>query len=147
MIKVGDIVKANYGSVVFSFTYTATGKRRHLNIPVYGIVTAIKPDEYPDMKNVEVKIIFDGTSFAGYKAEDLEVIFSTGFKNNTNGPTLDQIQKEYHTSEVVMGEMLASVPADGLSVEEAFHLYIKSMNWAEGDQFFRKYDDGGMEEI
>ncbi|GAB6119001.1 hypothetical protein [Dysgonomonas termitidis] len=146
-IKVGDIVKANYGSVVFAFANTITGKSEHLNIPPYAIVTEVRAKEKPDTQNIQVKIIFDATSFADYKEEELEVICSTGLKNNTRKPTLRQVQKEYETSEVVMGEMLASVPADGLSVEEAFYLYLKAMNWAEGNIFFRKYDDERMEEI
>lgn len=44
-----------------------------------------------------------------------------------------------------MGEMLASVPADGLTVEEAFYLYIRAMQWAEGDRFFRWIYDGKEE--
>ena len=146
-IKTGDIVKANHGSIVFTFTDTITGKREHFNIPPYGVVTVINPKEKPDSENIQVKIIFNATSFADYKEEDLEIIYSTGLKNSISKPTMDQIQKDYEASEVVMGEMLASVPADGLSVEEAFNLYIRVMNWAEGDTFFRKYDDGQMEEI
>ena len=146
-IKVGDVVIANYGSVVFTFTNTISGKSDHINIPPYGIVTEVRAKEKLDTQNIQVKIIFDATSFADYKEEDLEVICSTGLKNNTSKPTFGQIQKEYETSEVVMGEMLASVPADGLSIEEAFYLYLKAMNWAEGDTFFRKYEDEKMDEI
>lgn len=146
-MKTGDIVKAKYGSVVFTFKNTATEKIEHFNTPPYGIVMDVKPKEKPDVENIQVKIIFDVTSFADYKEEDLEVIYSTGLEPHISKPTLDQIQKDYETSEVVMGEMLACVPADGLSVEEAFSLYISAMNWAEGDTFFRKYDDGHLEEM
>ena len=146
-IKIGDIVKAQYGSVVFTFSNTVTKKIEHLNIPPYGIVTEVKPKIKSDIKNIQVKIIFDATSFADYNEEDLDVICSTGLKYNVGKPTLDQIQKDYETSEVVMGEMLAIVPADGLSVEEAFFLYLKALNWAEGDLFFRQYNDGIIEEI
>lgn len=37
----------------------------------------------------------------------------------------------YHKSDVVMGEMLASIPADGMSIEDAFYLYIAAQNWAK----------------
>lgn len=48
-----------------------------------------------------------------------------------------QIKEDYWDSDVCLGEMLASVPADGLSMEEAFELYMEAMNWCEGDRFFR----------
>lgn len=60
---------------------------------------------------------------------------------------LDQIKKIQLNSEVVMGETLAGVPADGLTIEEAFQLYIDAMNWAEGDKFYRQIPDGDIEEI
>ena len=39
-------------------------------------------------------------------------------------------------SEVVMAELLASKKADGLTIEEAFKLYIECMKRANGDRFF-----------
>lgn len=54
---------------------------------------------------------------------------------------LNDIRHIQQESDVVMGETLASTPADGLSLEEAFALYIAAMKWAEGDQFFRQGDD------
>lgn len=148
-IKTGDIVKAKYGSVVFTFLDTVTGKREHLNIPPYGIVTEVNPKQKPDadVENIQMKIIFDATSLADYKEEDLEIICSTGLKSNRCKPTLEQIQREYHTSQVVMGEMLATFSADGLSIEDAFNLYIQAMHWAEGDRYYRQVDDTEMEEI
>ncbi|WP_239059475.1 hypothetical protein [Bacteroides sp. 224] len=50
--------------------------------------------------------------------------------------TLDKIIKEYHSGDICMGELLASTPATGLSIEKAFELYIQSMNQANGDEFF-----------
>lgn len=145
-IKVGDIVRAKYGSVVFGFKDTVTGENTHYNILPYGVVVDKESNKQAGEEEFKVKIIFDSTSFAVYKAEDIEVICSTRLINKKTGATLSQIQKEYHKSKVVMGEMLASVPADGLSVEEAFNLYIKALNWAEGDSFYRKTDDR-IEEI
>lgn len=60
---------------------------------------------------------------------------------------LEYIKAAYHTSDVCMGELLADIPADGLSIEQAFELYIKSMQWANGDRFFIEREDGIKEEI
>ena len=49
---------------------------------------------------------------------------------------LEEIKKEYETSEVCMGEMLDSVSADGFSIEEAHWLYMRAMEWANGDKFY-----------
>ena len=49
---------------------------------------------------------------------------------------LEEIKKEYRTSEVCMGEMLDSVSTDGLSIEEAHWLYMRAMEWANGDKFY-----------
>lgn len=49
---------------------------------------------------------------------------------------LEEIKKEYGTSEVCMGEMLDSVSADGFSIEEAHWLYMRAMEWANGDKFY-----------
>ena len=35
-----------------------------------------------------------------------------------------------------MGDMLDSVSADGLSIEEAHWLYMRAMEWANGDKFY-----------
>ena len=56
-----------------------------------------------------------------------------------------QILKElYHGDDVVMGEILASEKADGLTIEESFYLYILAQNWANGDEF--SWNCGGLEE-
>ena len=49
---------------------------------------------------------------------------------------LDEIKKEYLESVVCMGEMLDSVSSDGFSIEEAHWLYMRAMEWANGDQFY-----------
>ena len=41
-----------------------------------------------------------------------------------------------------MSETLASIPADGLSIEEAFKLYVEAMYWGEGDRFYIVKEDG-----
>lgn len=49
---------------------------------------------------------------------------------------LEEIKKAYWESEVCMGEMLDSVSADGFSIEEAHWLYMRAMEWANGDKFY-----------
>lgn len=59
---------------------------------------------------------------------------------------LDKLKAIYCDSDVCMGETLAATPAEGLSVEEAFELYIRCMQWAEGDKFFvEKLDEDEVE--
>lgn len=62
-------------------------------------------------------------------------------KKQTGGKlTLEEIQAEYHKSDVCMGELLASLLARGLTMEEAFQLNIAARKWADGDEFFRVID-------
>lgn len=61
--------------------------------------------------------------------------------------TLEKVKEEYHQSDVCMGELLLSIPADGLSLEEAFELSIAAKKWADGDRFYREIEDGKPEEL
>lgn len=61
--------------------------------------------------------------------------------------SLTKVKEMYHKSDVVMGEMLASVPADGMSIEDAFYLYIAAQNWANGDEFTQVPGDNDNEKI
>ena len=61
--------------------------------------------------------------------------------------SLTKVKDMYHKSDVVMGEMLASVPADGMSIEDAFYLYIAAQNWANGDEFTQVLGDNDNEKI
>lgn len=61
--------------------------------------------------------------------------------------TIEKLKEEYRDSDVCMGEMLLSMPADGLSIEEAFELGIAAKKWADGDRFYRVVDDGDPEEL
>ena len=56
--------------------------------------------------------------------------------------SLQKLKELYHGDDVVMGEILASEKADGLTIEESFYLYTQ--NWANGDEFF--WNCGGLEE-
>ena len=64
-----------------------------------------------------------------------------------NKVTLDRIKAEYHGNDVSMGELLAALPADGLSIEEAFELAVAARKWADGDRFYRSINDGEPEEL
>ena len=46
-----------------------------------------------------------------------------------------------------MGELLDALPADGLSIEEAFGLAIAAKKWADGDRFYRSINDGEPEDL
>ena len=43
-------------------------------------------------------------------------------KTDKGRMTLGKVQKEYRENDVCMGELLDALPADGLSIEEAFEL-------------------------
>lgn len=57
--------------------------------------------------------------------------------------SLQKLKELYHGDDVVMGEILASERADGLTIEESFYLYILAQNWANGDEF--SWNCGGLE--
>lgn len=60
--------------------------------------------------------------------------------------TFQNIQQQYTDNDICMSELLASIPADGLSVEDAFELYIQAMKWSDGDKFF-VVSDGEQTEL
>ena len=61
--------------------------------------------------------------------------------------SLTKVMEMYHKSDVVIAEMLASIPADGMSIEDAFYLYIAAQNWANGDEFTQVLGDNDNEKI
>lgn len=58
--------------------------------------------------------------------------------------SLEKLKGLYQEDDVVMGEILASEKADGLTIEESFFQYILAQNWANGDEF--SWACGGVEE-
>lgn len=70
---------------------------------------------------------------------------------------LDKLKEDYFENENVMGDFLSAVkideydPEHELSFEDAFQIYIEAMNWACGDQFFRRIgeadEDDELEEL
>ena len=68
-------------------------------------------------------------------------------KTDKGRMTLGKVQPEYRENDVCMGELLDALPADGLSIEEAFELAITAKKWADGDRFYRSINDGEPEEL
>ena len=58
--------------------------------------------------------------------------------------SFEKLKVLYRGDEVVMGEVLASEKAYGLTIEESFFLCILAQNWANGDEF--SWACGGVEE-
>ena len=52
---------------------------------------------------------------------------------------LDNTKKIYKENDLCMSEILASTSANGLSIEEAFELYVELRDWSDGDKFYIKY--------
>ena len=55
--------------------------------------------------------------------------------------TFNQLKEDYFNDDVCMAEVLASTPATGLTIEQAFYLYIRAKNWSDKDEF-ELYRDG-----
>lgn len=55
--------------------------------------------------------------------------------------TFNQLKEDYFNDDVCMAEVLASTPATGLTIEQAFYLYIRAKNWSDKDEF-ELYSDG-----
>lgn len=56
----------------------------------------------------------------------------------------------YHKSDVLIGEMPASIPADGMGIEDAFSLYIlyiAAQNWTNSDEFTQVLGDNDNKKI
>lgn len=54
-----------------------------------------------------------------------------------NPITAKEIAEMYIDGDVCAGELLASIPADGLNLEAAFELYIDVKKHIDGDRFFK----------
>ena len=55
--------------------------------------------------------------------------------------TFNQLKEDYFNNDVCMAEVLASTPATGLTIEQAFYLYIRAKNWSDKDEF-ELYSEG-----
>ena len=72
--------------------------------------------------------------FQPMQPEDLEKTFS-------------EIKEEYHRNSISMSGLLATIPADCMSLEQAAMLYMKAMNWANSDEFYIKRPEEELEQI
>lgn len=61
--------------------------------------------------------------------------------------SLEKIMKEYHENDLCIGDLLCSIPADGLSLNEAFELTIAAKKYADGDRFYRIIEGHRQEEL
>ena len=133
----------------------------------YGVVTSCKKDEKGVSYHLEVEFDISTAKFHFSKCYAHEVVpcdeLSAGGKLKimayliekaasayvtekaaVQKMSLEELKVLYHEDEVVMGEILASEKADGLTIEESFFLYILAQNWANGDEF--SWACGGVEE-
>ena len=60
---------------------------------------------------------------------------------------LKELKDLYKEDSICMGELLAWANADDLTIEQAFELYIKAKQWADGDKFYIQRDDEEQEEL
>lgn len=49
--------------------------------------------------------------------------------------TFNQLKEDYFNDDVCMAEVPAGTPATGLTIEQAFYLYIRAKNWSDKDEF------------
>lgn len=133
----------------------------------YGVVTSCKKDEKGVSYHLEVEFDISTAKFHFSKCYAHEVVpcqeLSAGGKLKVMAYLIEKAACAYVTEkaavqkmsfeklkvlycedEVVMGEVLASEKADGLTIEESFFLYILAQNWANGDEF--SWACGGVEE-
>lgn len=82
----------------------------------------------------------------GEKTVDFATI-ETSTKVLRQTMTLEEIKRIYHVGDLCMGELLATVLAEGLDLERAFQLYMEAIKWAEGDKFFRQIHDDPLEAL
>ena len=133
----------------------------------YGVVTSCKKDEKGVSYHLEVEFDISTAKFHFSKCYAHEVVpcqeLSAGGKLKVmtyliekaacayvtekaaaQKMSLEKLKVLYREDDVVMGEILASEKADGLTIEESFFLYILAQNWANGDEF--SWACGGVEE-
>lgn len=48
---------------------------------------------------------------------------------------LEGIKEEYTKNDICMSELLENTSADGLTLEQAFQLYVRAKSWADDDVF------------
>ena len=154
-------------SNVFDFDGFQIERESYLGSDCYGVVTSCKKDGAGIPYHLEVEFDTSTAKFHFSKCYAHEVVpcqeLSAGGKLKVMAyliekaasvyvaekaavqkMSLEKLKVLYHEDEVVMGEILASEKADGLTIEESFFLYILAQNWANGDEF--SWNCGGLEE-
>lgn len=152
-------------SNVFDFDGFQIERESYLGSDSYGVVTSCKKDGAGIPYHLEVEFDISKARFSFSKCYAHEVVscdeLSAGGKlkimvyllekvacayvtENAVVQKMSLLKELYHVDDVVMGEILASEKADGLTIEESFYLYILAQNWANGDGF--SWNCGGLEE-
>ena len=151
-------------SNVFDFDGFQIERESFLGSDCYGVVTSCKKDGAGIPYHLEVEFDISKARFSFSKCYAHEVVpcdeLSAGGKLKIMVYLLEKVacayvtekavvqkmslKELYHGDDVVMGEILASEKADGLTIEESFYLYILAQNWANGDEF--SWNCGGLEE-
>lgn len=154
-------------SNVFEFDGFQIERESFLGSDCYGVVTSCKKDGAGIPYHLEVEFDISKARFSFSKCYAHEVVpcdeLSAGGKLKIMVYLLEKVacayvtekavvqkmsllklKELYHGDDVVMGEILASEKADGLTIEESFYLYILAQNWANGDEY--SWNCGGLEE-
>lgn len=101
-------------------------------------------DEYLKIANIDKDKFLQILDDLIYRSDQQNPQILISWSNNKNKPIdINDIKSIQFISEVVLSETLASIPADGLSLEEAFKLYVEAMYWGEGDRFYMAKEDEG----
>lgn len=153
-------------SNVFEFDGFQIERESFLGSDCYGVVTSCKKDGAGIPYHLEVEFDISKARFSFSKCLAHEVVpcdeLSAGGKLKIMVYLLEKVacayvtekavvqkmslklKELYHGDDVVMGEILASERADGLTIEESFYLYLLAQNWANGDEF--SWNCGVLEE-
>lgn len=145
-------------SNVFDFDGFQIERESYLGGDCYGVVTSCKKDGEGIPYHLEVEFDISKARFSFSKCYAHEVVpcdeLSAGGKLKimayllekvvVQKMSMEKLKELYHGDDVVMGEILASERADGLTIEESFYLYILAQNWANGDEF--SWNCCGLEE-
>ena len=154
-------------SNVFDFDGFQIERESYLGSDCYGVVTSCKKDGAGIPYHLEVEFDISKARFSFSKCYAHEVVpcdeLSAGGKLKimvyllekvacayvtekavVQKMSLQKLKELYHGDDVVMGEILASEKADGLTIEESFYLYLPAQNLANGDEF--SWNCGGLED-
>lgn len=154
-------------SNVFDFDGFQIERESYHGSDCYGVVISCKKDGAGIPYHLEVKFDISKARFSFSKCYAHEVVpcdeLSAGGKLKimvyllekvacayvtekavVQKMSLQKLKELYHGDDMVMGEILASEKADGLTIEESFYLYILAQNWANGNEF--SWNCGGLEE-